>query len=75
MKKTLLILTILLILFSCNKENGKSDFIGNWSIISGININIIDIQYFNDSIVEKSTFEEHYSTKWKAQFVQKLSYT
>ena len=65
MKNILLLLTILIILLSCKKENEKFDFIGNWSSTSDTNIDI-NIQFFNDSIVyDNLILMRKYSTKWK----------
>jgi hypothetical protein len=67
MREILLILIISLILISCKKENGKSDFIGNWSSTSDTNFDI-NITFSNDSILIENPvvhYDKNYSTKWK----------
>lgn len=48
-------------------ENGKSDFIGNWSSTSGTNVEI-DISFFKDSmVIDNSLMYGTYSNKWKVK--------
>ncbi len=67
MEKIAILLIFTLIFTSCKKEDDKSSFIGNWSTISGIDPGITDLQFFNDSVVQKSSYDSHYSTKWKVE--------
>ncbi|PKH52444.1 hypothetical protein CXF68_17865 [Tenacibaculum sp. Bg11-29] len=65
MKKRILAIIILPFFFSCKKENIKSDFIGNWSSTSDMNIEI-DIKFFKDSmVVDNSIMYDTYSDNWK----------
>jgi hypothetical protein len=65
MKKRILAIIILPFFFSCKKENIKSDFIGNWSSTSDMNIGI-DIKFFKDSmVVDNSIMYDTYSDNWK----------
>lgn len=67
MKKLFLVLILHSIIFSCNKENIKSDFIGNWTSTSDTNVDI-DIQFYKDSIIVDSwSYNGTYSTKWKVK--------
>ena len=67
MKKIILIFLIYLIFYSCQKEESKSDFIGNWSATSDTNFDI-NITFSNDSILIENPvvhYDRNYSTKWK----------
>lgn len=63
MKKTILLITVLFICFSCKKKYKKSDFLGNWSSTSDTNFDF-EIQFFNDStVIYNPVFINSYSTK------------
>ena len=65
MKKSILLITFLVVCLSCKKENRKSDFIGNWSSTSDTNVEI-DIVFFKDSmVIDNSLMYGTYSDKWK----------
>jgi hypothetical protein len=69
MKKILLLFIFTSLLSSCNEENRKSDFIGNWTSISDENFDFdIDIEFFKDSmVIDNSLFYGTYSNKWKVK--------
>ncbi|PWG06909.1 hypothetical protein [Polaribacter aquimarinus] len=67
MKKTTFIFLTFLIFYSCQKEESKSDFIGNWSATSDTNFDI-NITFSNDSILIENPvvyYDRNYSTRWK----------
>ncbi|MBL4642054.1 MAG: hypothetical protein JKY44_00545 [Flavobacteriaceae bacterium] len=67
MRKTLLLFIFTSLFISCNKENEKFYFIGNWSTTSDTNFNI-DIQFFKDSmVIDDSLIYGTYSNKWKVK--------
>lgn len=67
MERIIILLILTYLLTSCKKGDNKSDFIGNWSTISGIDPGIRDLQFFNDSVIQKSSYDSYYSTKWKVE--------
>jgi hypothetical protein len=67
MRKTLLIFIFTSLFISCDNENEKFDFIGNWNTTSDTNLHI-NIEYYLDSIVvDNSLFFNTYSLKWKVE--------
>ena len=65
MKKGILFIIILTTIVSCQEENKKSDFIGNWSSTSDTNVEI-DVSFFKDSmVIDNSLMNGTYSDKWK----------
>ena len=48
------------------EENEKHVLMGNWSTVSTTDLNL-DLSFFKDSCLQKSFFDEHYTTKWKVE--------